>query len=77
MPSRKLHVPGTVLWQGPKIFDFLADPFERGDGSLEYDKWMLERAFFIVPSRFVAGSGSTVSRNSRSARNRPVSILMR
>ena len=41
--------------RGPKIFDLLADPFERGDGSLEYNKWMFERAFLIVPSQAVVG----------------------
>jgi arylsulfatase len=29
----------------PKMFDMLADPFERGDSSLLYDKWMVDRVF--------------------------------
>ena len=39
----------------PKIYNLRADPFEQGDVSLEYDKWMLERAFLIVPSQAVVG----------------------
>ena len=28
-----------------------ADPFEQGNASFEYDKWMAERAFVLVPSQ--------------------------
>jgi arylsulfatase len=29
----------------PKMFDMLADPFERGDSSILYDKWMVDHVF--------------------------------
>jgi Sulfatase len=29
----------------PKMFDMLADPFERADSSLLYDKWMIDHIF--------------------------------
>jgi arylsulfatase A-like enzyme len=37
--------------RAPKIYDLRADPFEQGDTSMEYDKWMMERAFLLVPSQ--------------------------
>ncbi|MGE3876007.1 MAG: arylsulfatase [Parvibaculaceae bacterium] len=33
----------------PKLFDLLADPFERGDESLFYDKWTADHIFIQVP----------------------------
>jgi hypothetical protein len=39
----------------PKLFDLLADPFERGDESFEYADWKAHRAFLIVPSQAVVG----------------------
>jgi arylsulfatase A-like enzyme len=41
--------------RAPKIFNLRADPFEQGDASMEYDKWMMERAFLIVPSQALVG----------------------
>ena len=41
--------------RAPKIYNLRADPFEQGDTSFEYDKWMAERAFLIVPSQAVVG----------------------
>jgi arylsulfatase A-like enzyme len=39
----------------PKIFELRADPFERGDESILYDKWQIDRAFVAVPAQaFVA-----------------------
>jgi len=39
----------------PKLFELRADPFERGDESILYDKWMADRAFVQVPAQaFVA-----------------------
>lgn len=35
----------------PKLFNLRADPFERGDSSLEYEKWMVDRSFLVVPSQ--------------------------
>jgi arylsulfatase A-like enzyme len=52
---------GIGVWQGqfsdlrvPKLFNVRADPFERGDQSIEYNKWMVERAFVQVPMRALA-----------------------
>jgi hypothetical protein len=39
----------------PQIYNLRADPFAQGDTSLEYDKWMAERAFLLVPSQVVVG----------------------
>ena len=33
------------------MYNLRADPFERGTESFEYDKWMADRAFLIVPRR--------------------------
>jgi hypothetical protein len=56
MVFKENNEEGASIWRkeftslrGPKIFDLLADPFERGDGSLEYDKWMFERERWIFP----------------------------
>jgi len=39
----------------PKLFELRADPFERGDESILYDKWMVDRVFVQVPAQaFVA-----------------------
>jgi arylsulfatase len=47
---------GVAIWQRPFtdlrvpwIFDLRADPFERGNASFEYDKWLVEHAFILVP----------------------------
>jgi len=37
------------------MYNLRADPFERGDESMEYDKWMMERAFLLVPSQALVG----------------------
>ncbi|MBP1882284.1 arylsulfatase [Sinorhizobium mexicanum] len=49
---------GIGVWQReftnlrvPWIFNMRADPFERGNESFEYDRWMAERAFILVPSQ--------------------------
>ncbi|ODT21226.1 MAG: arylsulfatase [Kaistia sp. SCN 65-12] len=49
---------GIDVWQRqftdlrvPLVFNLRGDPFERGDTSIEYDKWMAERAFIVVPSQ--------------------------
>ena len=39
----------------PKLFNLRADPFERGDVSLEYEKWLVDRSFVVVPTQ--AGVG--------------------
>jgi arylsulfatase A-like enzyme len=38
----------------PKLFNLRADPFERGDESIEYNKWMADRAFVQVPMQALA-----------------------
>ena len=35
----------------PKLFNLRSDPFERGDESILYNKWMADRAFVQVPCR--------------------------
>jgi len=49
---------GIGVWQGeftnlrvPKLFNLRADPFERGDESILYDKWMVDRVFVQVPAQ--------------------------
>ncbi|MFC5757220.1 arylsulfatase [Rhizobium sp. GCM10022189] len=37
----------------PKIFNMRSDPFERGDSSIEYDTWLFDRAFLVVPSQAI------------------------
>ena len=41
----------------PKLYNLRSDPFERGDvdGSMFYDKWMVDRAFLLVPAQAVIG----------------------
>jgi arylsulfatase len=43
------------VWQGqfntlrlPELFNLRADPFERGDESILYDKWVIDHAFVQV-----------------------------
>lgn len=40
----------------PKLFNLRADPFERGDTSLEYEKWLVDRSFVVVPSQAVVAN---------------------
>jgi arylsulfatase len=54
------HSGGLNVWRreftnlrAPKMYNLRADPFERGPESFEYDKWMADRAFLIVPSQAV------------------------
>ncbi len=49
---------GIGIWQGqftdlrlPKLFNLRADPFERADQSILYNKWMADRAFVQVPAQ--------------------------
>ena len=37
----------------PNLYNIKADPFERGPESIEYDKWMAERMFVLVPSQAI------------------------
>lgn len=53
---------GIGVWRGeftdlrvPLLFNLRADPFERGDESFEYETWVFQRAFVVVPMQaFVA-----------------------
>jgi len=38
----------------PKLFNLRTDPFESGDSSFFYDKWMADRAFLLVPAQAIA-----------------------
>ncbi len=51
---------GVDVWRreftnlrAPKLFNLRADPFERGDTSIEYEKWFFDRAFVVVPTQAV------------------------
>jgi arylsulfatase len=57
--KEQLHT-GLGVWSGeftnlriPKPFNLRADPFERGDESMLYDKWLADRDFVIVPAQAV------------------------
>ena len=39
----------------PKLFELRADPFERGDELILYDKWLADRAFVQVPAQAFVG----------------------
>jgi arylsulfatase len=40
----------------PKLFNLRSDPFERGDESILYDKWLADHAFVQVPLQTLAAS---------------------
>jgi arylsulfatase len=49
---------GVAIWREafsqmrvPKLFNLRSDPFERGDGSIFYDKWSADRVFIQVPAQ--------------------------
>jgi arylsulfatase A-like enzyme len=46
--------PFSVL-RVPKLFNLRSDPFERGDESLFYNKWMVDRVFALVPAQAAVG----------------------
>ena len=39
----------------PKLFNLRADPFERGDQGMFYEKWMADRMFAFVPAQALVG----------------------
>jgi arylsulfatase A-like enzyme len=58
--KEQLHT-GLDVWKqefnnlrAPNMYNLRADPFERGTESLEYGKWMADRAFLIVPAQAAA-----------------------
>ena len=40
----------------PNLYSLRADPFERGPESFEYGRWMVDRAFLIVPTQAVVSN---------------------
>jgi arylsulfatase A-like enzyme len=49
---------GAGVWKyeftnlrAPELFNLRSDPFERGDESMLYNKWGLDRVFIIVPAQ--------------------------
>ncbi len=53
---------GLEVWQRgftnlrmPNVYNLRSDPFEKGDESIEYAKWLGERMFLIVPAQAIAG----------------------
>ncbi|MFP3544385.1 sulfatase-like hydrolase/transferase [Rhizobium sp. SIMBA_035] len=40
----------------PKLFNLRSDPFERGDQSILYDKWLADHAFVQVPLQTLAAT---------------------
>ena len=53
----------------PKLFNLRADPFERGDKSILYDKWLADRAFVQVPMQAFVAQWLRASRSFRSGRS--------
>ncbi|MDF8357617.1 arylsulfatase [Ensifer adhaerens] len=54
---------GIGVWQRgfeelriPKLFNLRSDPFERGDQSILYDKWLADHAFVQVPLQTLAAN---------------------
>ena len=52
---------GLAVWREefaklrmPKMFHLRADPFERGDKSLYYDKWFADRGYYLMAAQGVA-----------------------
>jgi arylsulfatase len=37
----------------PKIYNLRADPFERGEDGFFYQKWMVDRAFLLIPAQMI------------------------
>jgi arylsulfatase A-like enzyme len=58
---KEQHHTGLDVWKreftnlrAPNMYNLRADPFERGPESFEYGKWMMDRAFMIVPAQAIA-----------------------
>jgi arylsulfatase len=39
--------------RAPKLYNLRADPFEKGDNSIGYSKWLIDRTFLLVPAQAV------------------------
>src|SRR5215813_7994418 len=53
---------GLAVWEReftnlrvPRVYNIRSDPFERGDASIEYQVWMADRAFLLVPAQAIVG----------------------
>jgi arylsulfatase len=53
---------GLAVWREPfskmrlpKLFNVRADPFERADQSIFYDKWFADRGYIMVPAQVLVG----------------------
>jgi arylsulfatase len=64
-----------VSLRAPKIFNLRSDPFERGDSDalMFYDKWMMDRAFLLVPAQ-AAVAGFLKTFETFPPRQRPASF---
>jgi arylsulfatase len=58
---KEQHATGVNVWKSeftslraPNMYNLRADPFERGTEAMGYDKWMMDRAFLIVPAQAAA-----------------------
>ena len=57
----------------PKLFNLRSDPFERGDESILYDKWLADHAFVQVPLQTLAANWLS-SLNEFPPRQKPASF---
>jgi arylsulfatase len=39
--------------RAPKLYNLRSDPFEKGDGSAEYSRWLMDRTFLLVPAQAI------------------------
>ncbi|MCP3388870.1 arylsulfatase [Bradyrhizobium sp. CCGB12] len=39
--------------RGPKLYNLRSDPFEKGDDSIKYGSWLIDRTFLLVPAQAV------------------------
>jgi hypothetical protein len=56
--------PGMGVWQEQftklrvtKPFNLRADPFERGDQSIAYNRWLVDHAFVVMPTQAIVAQG--------------------
>ena len=69
---------GLGVWKKPRVasasryYQLRSDPFERAteDASMFYDKWMMDRAFLLVPAQAIVGQFLKTSRSFHRAKNR-------
>jgi arylsulfatase len=61
----------------PKLYNLRSDPFERGEEGMFYNKWMVDRAFALVPIQALVGSGFQAFASFLLVRNRRVSAWIK